>query len=328
MLMFVASFLTIMAIGGFPSFVEEMKEILNGHYGARAFVVGNILSSTPYLLLIFLIPGAIAYYPVGLHGGSERFVYFTLVFFACMTLVERLMMIVDSTVQNFLMVLIVGAGIQGLMMLSLWLPKRSPQDLLEIGGLLSTIDGDEVLRDVLQVEMGYTKWVDLGVLLGMVVLYRVVIKTQVGWGDDQPDVRPVDQQLYSSIASALLDHESVRLRYEKQRILSLKIERESVRKSWKKEAREEREKKREKGRIEKKERRGKGNRGSETPFIHRRRHHRRKPLYLSTPPSTLLCVYTQICALPPPIGVTITVTNPPSTCAATTLRCVCIHMDL
>ncbi|KAF5936959.1 hypothetical protein HYC85_024465 [Camellia sinensis] len=126
-----ASFLTIMAIGGFPSFVEEMKifgrEILNGHYGARAFVVGNILSSTPYLLLISLIPGAIAYYLVGLHGGSERFVFFTLVFFACMTLVESLMMIVASTVQNFLMVLIVGAGIQGLMMLSLWLPNDLPK---------------------------------------------------------------------------------------------------------------------------------------------------------------------------------------------------------
>ncbi|KAL7227789.1 hypothetical protein ACSBR1_022633 [Camellia fascicularis] len=74
--MLVASFLTTMAIGGFPSFIEEMKvfgrERLNGHYGAGAFVVGNTLSSTPYSLLISLIPGAIAYYLVGLHGGSEH----------------------------------------------------------------------------------------------------------------------------------------------------------------------------------------------------------------------------------------------------------------
>ncbi|KAL3611861.1 hypothetical protein D5086_002881 [Populus alba] len=41
LLMFIASFLTFMTIGGFPSFVEDMKvferERLNGHYGATAF---------------------------------------------------------------------------------------------------------------------------------------------------------------------------------------------------------------------------------------------------------------------------------------------------
>ncbi|RZC64823.1 hypothetical protein C5167_008511 [Papaver somniferum] len=61
-LMFVVSFLTFMAIGGFPSFVEDMKifgrERLNGHYGVAAFVVGNTLSSIPYLLMISVIPGA------------------------------------------------------------------------------------------------------------------------------------------------------------------------------------------------------------------------------------------------------------------------------
>ncbi|KAK9136041.1 hypothetical protein Syun_015371 [Stephania yunnanensis] len=38
-LMFVVSFMTFMAIGGFPSFVEDMKifgrERLNGHYGKK-----------------------------------------------------------------------------------------------------------------------------------------------------------------------------------------------------------------------------------------------------------------------------------------------------
>ncbi|KAK9136043.1 hypothetical protein Syun_015373 [Stephania yunnanensis] len=37
--MFVVSFMTFMAIGGFPSFVEDMKifgrERLNGHYGKK-----------------------------------------------------------------------------------------------------------------------------------------------------------------------------------------------------------------------------------------------------------------------------------------------------
>ncbi|GFY90076.1 white-brown complex-like protein [Actinidia rufa] len=211
MLMFVASFLTIMAIGGFPSFVEDMKvferERLNGHYGAGAFVVGNTLSSVPYLLLISLIPSAIIYYLVGLHRGAERFIYFTLVLFVCMALVESLMMIVASLVPNFLMGLIAGAGIQGLMMLSGGF-FRMPNDLPKVfwkyplyyiafhkyayQGLYKnefeglsfdnmnqfegphTIHGDEILRDTLQVEMGYSKWVDLAILFGMVVLYRLL----------------------------------------------------------------------------------------------------------------------------------------------------------
>ncbi|RWR97866.1 LOW QUALITY PROTEIN: ABC transporter G family member 11-like protein [Cinnamomum micranthum f. kanehirae] len=122
MLMFVAAFLTFMAIGGFPSFVEDMKifgrERLNGHYGVAAFVVGNTFSSIPYLLLISVVPGAIAYYLVGLQRGIDHFVYFALVLFVCMMLVESLMMIVASIVPDFLMGIITGAGIQGVMMLN------------------------------------------------------------------------------------------------------------------------------------------------------------------------------------------------------------------
>ncbi|KAJ9705827.1 hypothetical protein PVL29_003773 [Vitis rotundifolia] len=122
MLMYVASFLTLMTIGGFPSFVEDMKvfgrERLNVHYRSSAFVVGNTLSSIPYLLVISLIPGAIAYYRTGLQKGCEHFIYYALVLFICMILVEGLMMIVASIVPNFLMGIITGAGIQGLLLLS------------------------------------------------------------------------------------------------------------------------------------------------------------------------------------------------------------------
>ncbi|PSS30140.1 ABC transporter G family member 11 like [Actinidia chinensis var. chinensis] len=217
MLMFVAAFLTFMAIGGFPSFVEDMKifsrERLNGHYGVGAFVVGNTISSLPYLLLISLIPGAIAYYLVGLQRGVDRFAYFALLLFACMLLVESLMMIVASVVPDFLMGIITGAGIQGVMMLNggfFRLPNDLPNPFWrypmyyiafhkyanqgffknefeglnfpnnQIGGPL-TISGDEILRNIWQVEMGYSKWVDLAIVLGMVILYRLmflgIIKT-------------------------------------------------------------------------------------------------------------------------------------------------------
>ncbi|KAB1226067.1 ABC transporter G family member 11 [Morella rubra] len=200
MLMFVAAFLTFMAIGGFPSFVEDMKifgrERLNGHYGVGAYVFGNSFSSIPYLLLISIVPGAIAYYLVGLQRSFEHFAYFVSVLFVCMMLVESLMMIVAT-------------GIQGVMMLNggfFRLPNDLPKPFWrypmyyiafhkyanqgffknefegltfpneQAGGSL-TITGDEILRNTWQVEMGYSKWIDLAILFGMVILYRVMF-----WG--------------------------------------------------------------------------------------------------------------------------------------------------
>ncbi|KAF7129723.1 hypothetical protein RHSIM_Rhsim10G0166200 [Rhododendron simsii] len=217
MLMFVTVLLTFMAIGGFPSFVEDMKiftrERLNGHYGVGAFVIGNTISSVPYLFLTSVIPGAIAYYLVGLHKGIDHFAYFVLMLYACMLLVESLMMTVASVVPNFLMGIITGAGIQGVMMLNggfFRLPNDLPkpfwrdsiyyiafhtyanQGLLknEFKGLTfpnnlavgpRTITGDEILRNIWQVNMSYSKWVDVAIILGMVVLYRLmflgIIKT-------------------------------------------------------------------------------------------------------------------------------------------------------
>ncbi|KAJ0077797.1 hypothetical protein Patl1_37039 [Pistacia atlantica] len=121
LLMFVASFLTFMTIGGFPSFVEEMKvferERLNGHNSVTAFVVGNTFSALPYLVLISMIPGAIVYYLPRLHKGYQNYLYFISLLFACMMLVESRMMTVASLVPNFLMGIITRAGIQALMIL-------------------------------------------------------------------------------------------------------------------------------------------------------------------------------------------------------------------
>lgn len=211
LLMFIASFLTFMTIGGFPSFVEEMKiferERLNGHYGATPFVIGNSLSAVPYLVLISVIPGGIVYYLPGLHQGSQHFIYFTVSLFACMMLVESLMMIVASLVPNFLMGIITGAGIQGLMILGggfFRLPNDLPHPFWkyplyyvafhkyayqgmfknEFQGLTFSdinqvgepriIDGETILRERFELQMGYSKWVDLGILFGMVLLYRLL----------------------------------------------------------------------------------------------------------------------------------------------------------
>ncbi|MED6211662.1 ATP-binding cassette sub- G member 1 [Stylosanthes scabra] len=209
LLMFESSFITFMTIGGFPSFVEVMKvfqrERLNGHYGVVAFVIGNTVSSVPYLVLVSVIPGAIAYYLPHLQRGFDHFVYFICVLFSCLMLVESLMMIVASIVPNYLMGIISGAGIQGIMMLAggfFRLPHDLPKPFWrypmfyvafhrfafqglyknEFEGLRfarndghgSYISGEEILRDTWQVDMSYSKWVDLGILLGMILVYRVL----------------------------------------------------------------------------------------------------------------------------------------------------------
>lgn len=209
--MFVASFLTFMAIGGFPSFVEDMKifgrERLNGHYGVGAFVIGNTLSSIPYLLIISVIPGSIAYYLAGLQSDANHFACFALLLFISMMLVESLMMIVASIVPDFLMGIVTGAGIQGVMMLSGGffrlpndLPKpfwRYPMSYIsfhkyvfqgflknefeglmfpddQVGGPPTMTAGDEILRSYWEVELGHSKWVDLAILVGMVFVYRLM----------------------------------------------------------------------------------------------------------------------------------------------------------
>lgn len=207
--MFVSSFMTFMTIGGFPSFVEDMKvferERLNGHYSVTAFVIGNTFSSIPYLLLVSIIPGVIAYFLPGLQKDFEHFVYFICVLFACLMLVEGLMMIVASIVPNFLTGIITGAGIQGIMILGAGffrLPNDLPKPFWKypmfyiafhryvyqgmfknefeglrfatnnVGG--GYISGEEILRDVWQVNTSYSKWVDLGIVLGMIIVYRVL----------------------------------------------------------------------------------------------------------------------------------------------------------
>ncbi|GAA0176549.1 ATP-binding cassette [Lithospermum erythrorhizon] len=213
MLMYVATFFTYMSIGGFPSFLEDMKvfkrERLNGHYGPSAFVISHTLSSIPYLLLTSTISGVIAYYLTGLQNGIVHFIYFTLIVFISSMIVESLQMLIASLVPNFLLGLIIVSGIQGMMMLGggfFRLPNDLPKPFWKypvyfiafhkyayqglyknefIGLLFSDrpyggshhhhkLNGTTILRDVWQVDLDYSKWVDLSVLIGMVIMYRLM----------------------------------------------------------------------------------------------------------------------------------------------------------
>ena len=116
------------------------------------------------------------------------------------------MMIVATIVPNYLIGIIIGARIQGLMILVggfFRLPNDIPKTLWKYllhkiafykyayqgmfknkfeGAVYTTnkvggppiIAGEEILRDLWQPEMGYSKWGNLAVLLGMIAFYRLM----------------------------------------------------------------------------------------------------------------------------------------------------------
>ncbi|XP_020248344.1 ABC transporter G family member 11 [Asparagus officinalis] len=216
---FVFGFVTFMSIGGFPSFVEDMKvfqrERLNGHYGVAAFVISNTLSAMPFLITITFLSGTICYFMVRLHPGFIHYLFFVLCLYASVTVVESLMMAIASVIPNFLMGIIIGAGIQGIFMLVSGyfrlphdIPKpvwRYPMTYIsfhfwalqgqyqnDLHGLifdnqspdLPKIPGDYVLENVFQIDVRRSKWVDLTVLFSMIAIYRILFFVMIKISED------------------------------------------------------------------------------------------------------------------------------------------------
>lgn len=206
---FVTGFMTFMSIGGFPSFIEEMKvftrERLNGHYGVAVFVLSNFFSSFPFLVAISVITGTITFYMVKLRPEFSHYVYYCLNIFGCIAVVESCMMIVASLVPNFLMGIIAGAGVLGIMMMTAGffrllpdLPKvfwRYPVSLLSYGswslqggykndmiGLVfdglwpgdPKLKGEDVLKNMFKLSLDHSKWWDLFALYCLFLTYRVL----------------------------------------------------------------------------------------------------------------------------------------------------------
>ncbi|CAL9159697.1 unnamed protein product [Musa hybrid cultivar] len=216
---FVFGFVTFMSIGGFPSFVEDMKvfqrERLNGHYGVVAFVISNTLSAMPFLITITMVSGTLCYFMVRLHPGFMHYLFFVLNLYASVTVVESLMMAIASVVPNFLMGIIIGAGIQGIFMLVSGyfrlpndIPKpfwRYPMSYIsfhywalqgqyqnDLKGLifdnqtpdLPKIPGEYILENVFQIDVNRSKWWDLAALFSMIVIYRIIFLMMIKISED------------------------------------------------------------------------------------------------------------------------------------------------
>lgn len=82
-----------------------------GHYGDGVFVLSNILSSFPFLVLTALFSGTIIYYMVQFHPGLSNFAFFCINLFCCLSVVEGCVMVVASLVPNVLMGIGIGTGV-------------------------------------------------------------------------------------------------------------------------------------------------------------------------------------------------------------------------
>ncbi|XP_059429657.1 ABC transporter G family member 15-like [Corylus avellana] len=206
---FVSGFMTFMSIGGFPSFVEEMKvfyrERLNGYYGVTVFILSNFLSSFPFLVAIAFSTGTITFYMVKFRPEFSHYIYYSLNIYLCISVIESLMMVVASLVPNFLMGIIAGAGIIGIFMLTSGffrlladLPKpfwRYPISYLSYGswGLKGAykndliglefdplipgdpkLKGKDVIETIYRMPIDHSKWWDLAALVLLVLFYRLL----------------------------------------------------------------------------------------------------------------------------------------------------------
>lgn len=206
---FITGFMTFMSIGSFPSFIEDMKiftkERLNGYYGVGVFILSNFLSSFPFLVAVSLVTGTIAWNMVKFNHGFSRYVFYCLNLFGSIAVIESCMMIVASLVPNFLMGLVVGAGVLGVMMMTSGffrqlpdLPKpfwRYPVSYINYGSwalqggykndLLNLvfdglapgdpkITGHEVITKLYRLPLSHSKWWDLLAIYALLVSYRTI----------------------------------------------------------------------------------------------------------------------------------------------------------
>ncbi|KAG2671139.1 hypothetical protein I3760_14G119400 [Carya illinoinensis] len=206
---FLAGFMTFMSIGGFPSFLEEMKvfyrERLNGHYGIAVYILSNFLSSLPFVAVMSIATAAITYYMVKSRPEFSPFVFVCLDLISSIAVIESTMMIIASLVPNFLMGVIVGAGYIGIMMMTSGffrlipdLPKvfwRYPISYINYGSWAlqgaykndmiglefdsfapgePKLKGEVVLTSMLGVQLNHSKWWDLGAVVVILLCLRLL----------------------------------------------------------------------------------------------------------------------------------------------------------
>ncbi|KAJ3679900.1 hypothetical protein LUZ60_016178 [Juncus effusus] len=92
------SFISLLSVSAIPAHIDELKihmhEESNRHSNAIAFLLGNLFSSIPFLLLVSISSTLIFYFLVGLRDEFSLLMYFIINMFMLLLANEALMMIV------------------------------------------------------------------------------------------------------------------------------------------------------------------------------------------------------------------------------------------
>ncbi|XP_057751135.1 ABC transporter G family member 3-like [Arachis stenosperma] len=203
------SFYSLLSIAGVPGLIKEIKmyecEESNQHSSALVFLLGQFLSSMPFLFLISISSSLVFYFLVGLRDEFNFLMYFVLNIFMSLLASEALMLLVATLWQDIFWSFLTTLCIQVVMMLSagylrirndlpgpVWIYPMSYisfhtysiQGLLEneyLGSTFSigevrTISGFQALQNIYDISSDTnSKWSNLLVLFLMAVVYRFLV---------------------------------------------------------------------------------------------------------------------------------------------------------
>ncbi|XP_050212515.1 ABC transporter G family member 3 [Mercurialis annua] len=202
------SFTSLLGIAGVPSLLKEIKiyasEESNRHSGALVFLLGQLLSSIPFLFLISISSSLVFYFLIGLRDDFSLLMYFVLNFFISLLVNEGLMLLIGSLWQHVFWSILTLVSIHVVMMLSagyfrirnalpgpVWtypvsyiaFHTYSIQGLLEneyVGTSFAvgvrTISGFQALRSAYDISSdSNSKWENLLVLFLMAIGYRILL---------------------------------------------------------------------------------------------------------------------------------------------------------
>lgn len=203
------SFNSLLNIAGVPALMKEIKtyasEESNMHSGALVFLLGQLLSSIPFLFLISISSSLVFYFLVGLRDEFSLLMYFVLNFFMCLLVNEGLMLVVASIWKDVYWSILTLISIHVVMMLSagyfrirnalpgpVWtypisyvaFHTYSIKGLLEneyLGtsfpvGQVRTISGYQALQSAYDISSkSNSKWGNLLVLFLMAIGYRLLL---------------------------------------------------------------------------------------------------------------------------------------------------------
>ncbi|GAB4842905.1 ATP-binding cassette sub- G member 3 [Ancistrocladus abbreviatus] len=203
------SFTSLLSIAGVPAHIKEIKiytsEDSNRHSGASVFLIGQFLSSIPFLFLISVSSSLVFYFLIGLRDEFSLLMYFVINLFMCLLVNEGLMLLVASIWLDGFWSVLMLVSIHVVMMLSAGyfrirsgLPRPfwtypvsyiafhtySIQGLLEneytgtsfAVGQVRAISGYQALYNTYEISSNSkAKWNNLLVLFLMAVGYRILV---------------------------------------------------------------------------------------------------------------------------------------------------------